>query len=235
MELKVPVTDGQIEGYLAEPTTEGPHPAVVIIHDALGLSQDARRITDRFAAEGYLALSPDLYSRGGRFRCIKSVFKALNAGQGQAFDDIEAARQLLAARPDCSGKIGVVGFCMGGGFALAAAGRDFDASAPYYGFLPKDLSVLDDACPIVASFGKKDLTLRGVAAKLETELTKRDLPHDVKEYPDAGHSFANKFSVGPLNVLLKVTGFSYQHEASEDAWRRVMTFFGTHLATEPKA
>jgi carboxymethylenebutenolidase len=233
MELKVPVADGQIDGYLAEPATAGPHPAVVIIHDALGMSQDARNITDRFAAEGYLALSPDLYSRGGRFRCIKSVFKALNAGQGQAFEDIEAARRLLAARPDCSGKIGVVGFCMGGGFALATAGRDFDASAPYYGFLPKDLSVLDDACPIVASFGKKDLTLRGVAAKLETELTKRDIPHDVKEYPDAGHSFANQLSPGPLNVLLKVTGFSYHHESSEDAWRRVTTFFGTHLAAEP--
>jgi len=232
MEVQIPVTGGQIGGYLAVPTSDGPHPAVVIIHDLLGLSQDARRITDRFAAEGYLALSPDLYSRGGRFRCVKSVFKALNAAEGQAFDDIEAARRLLAARPDCSGKIGVVGFCMGGGFALVAAGREFDASAPYYGFLPKDLSVLDDACPMVASFGKKDLVLRGVAAKLEAKLTEQGIPHDVKEYPDAGHSFANKLSLGPLNVLLKVTGTFYHHESSEDSWRRVLAFFGKHL-TDP--
>ncbi|MDT7724268.1 MAG: carboxymethylenebutenolidase [Actinomycetota bacterium] len=233
MEIQVPVAGGQIDGYLAEPTSEGPHPAVVIIHDAFGLSQDARAITDRFAAEGYLALSPDMYSRGGRFRCIKSVFKALNAGHGQAFDDIEAARQLIAARPDCSGKIGVVGFCMGGGFALVAASNGFDASAPYYGFLPKDLSVLDDACPMVASFGKRDLALRGVAAKLETKLTEQAIPHDVKEYPGAGHGFANKFSMGPLNVLLKVTGTFYHHDSSEDAWRRVMAFFGKHLAATP--
>jgi carboxymethylenebutenolidase len=229
MEIQVPASGGTIGGYLAEPASAGPHPGVVVIHDAFGLSQDARNITDRVAAEGYLALSPDMYSRGGWFRCIKGVFGDLNAGHGRAFDDIEASRRLLAERPDCTGKVGVVGFCLGGGFALVAATREFDASAPYYGFLPKDLSVLDDACPIVASYGKKDIGIRGAAAKLEAKLTERGIPHDVKEYPDAGHGFANKFSLGPLNTLLKVTGTFYHEESSEDAWRRVTAFFGTHL------
>jgi carboxymethylenebutenolidase len=229
MEIQIPVDAGTIDGYLAEPASDGPHPAVVIIHDVLGLSKDARNITDRFAVEGYLALSPNLYSRGGRFRCIKGVFRDVAAGHGQAFDDIEAARRMLAERADCTGKIGVVGFCVGGGFALVAASREFDASAPYYGFLPKDLSVLDDACPIVASYGKRDIALRGVAAKLEAKLTERDIPHDVKEYPHAGHSFANELSLGPLNVLLRITGTFHHEESSEDAWRRVITFFGTHL------
>jgi carboxymethylenebutenolidase len=229
MEIQIPVEGGTIDGYLAEPASDGPQPAVVIIHDALGLGKDARNITDRFAADGYLALSPDLYSRGGRFRCIKGVFRDLTAGHGQAFDDIEATRQLLAARDDCTGKIGVVGFCLGGGFALVAATREFDASAPYYGPLPNDLSVLDDACPVVASYGKKDLTLRGAAAKLEAKLTERAIPHDVKEYPDAGHSFANKLAPAPVNTLLKVVGAFYHAESSENAWRRVTAFFDTHL------
>jgi carboxymethylenebutenolidase len=231
--MDIPVKDGAIRGYLAEPqqavSGPPPWPGVVIVHDAGGLSQDIRNITDRFATAGYLALSPDMYSRGGLARCVKSVFKSLTAGEGQAFDDIDAARQVLAARADCTGKIGVVGFCMGGGFALVAASREFDASAPYYGQLPTDLSVLDGACPIVASFGAKDFTLKGAAAKLESELSARGIAHDVKEYPAAGHSFANQLHLGPLNLLLKVAGFRYHHESSEDAWRRVFTFFGEHL------
>ena len=228
MQIRIPVADGAIDGHLAVPdaTGQAPIPGVVLVHDALGIGQDARGIADRFARAGYLAIVPDLYSRGGRLRCIKSVL----AGRGRAYDDLEAARQVLAARADCTGKVGVVGFCMGGGFALVAAAGEFDASAPYYGMLPKDMSVLDGACPIVASFGKKDVTLRGAAVKLEAALTERGIPHDVKEYPAAGHSFANRLPLGPLNRLAKIAGFGYHHESSEDAWRRVHDFFGKHLA-----
>lgn len=230
MEMRIPVTDGTIGGYLAEPAGDGPHPGVVIIHDAFGLTKDARNITDRFASEGFVALSPDLYSRGGMLRCVRSVFTDMFKREGRTFDDIEASRTLLTGRTDCSGLVGIAGFCLGGGFALVAASRGFDASAPYYGQLPRDMSALDEACPIVASFGGKDFTLRGAAAKLETKLTERGIPHDVKEYPDAGHSFANKISsAAPVNALLKVTGFGYHEESSEDAWRRVTTFFGEHL------
>ncbi|SFA77389.1 carboxymethylenebutenolidase [Amycolatopsis marina] len=232
MQTRIPVADGAIDGYLAVSDAAGdaPRPGVVIVHDALGIGQDIRDIADRFAGAGYLAMVPDLYSRGGRLRCIKTVFSEMLAGRGRAYDDLESARQVLAARADCTGKVGVVGFCMGGGFALVAAAGEFDASAPYYGMLPKDMSVLDGACPIVASFGKQDPTLRGAAEKLASALTERDIPHDVKEYPDAGHSFANRLPLGPLNRLAKVAGFGYHHESSEDAWRRVLAFFGTHLA-----
>jgi carboxymethylenebutenolidase len=232
--MEIPVSDGSIRGYLAEPQKEvagdPPWPGVVIVHDAFGLTEDARNITERFSTAGYLALSPDLYSRGGFVRCVKTVFGELTAAKGRSFDDISAARSLLAEREDCTGKVGVVGFCMGGGFALVAASQGFDASAPYYGPPPKDLSILDGACPIVASFGKRDRTLVGAAAKLETELTNRRIPHDVKEYPGAGHSFANQFQLGPLNVLAKVAGLGYHREPSEDAWRRVFAFFSEHLA-----
>jgi len=232
MDVAIPTADGTIGGYLTEPEhVTGPWPGVVVLHDVMGVHADVKRITDRFAAEGYLAIAPNLYSRGGFVRCIRTVFRQLLAGSGQAHDDVDAARALLTGRADCTGKVGVVGFCMGGGFALLAATREFDASAPYYGQLPDPLSILDGACPVVASFGATDRLpgMRGATAKLASTLAGYDVPHDVKEYPGAGHSFANRIAPGPLNTLAKVARFGYHHEASEDAWRRVLAFFATHL------
>jgi carboxymethylenebutenolidase len=230
VQLTISTPNGLIGGYLAVPSVEvsgeGPWPGVVVVHDVLGFNDDVRQIAGRFATAGYVAIVPNLYARGGALRCVRGVFKALNAGSGPAFDDIEAARKLIAGRGDCTGKIGVVGFCMGGGFALLTAPRGFQASAPYYGMLPKDLAMLDGACPVVASFGKKDPSLKGAAAKLEAALTERAVPHDVVEYPEAGHSFANRV---PAAALARVLGFGYHHESSEDAWRRVLAFFRQHL------
>lgn len=233
MDVKLGTAAGEIDAYLATPiptvSGQGPWPGVVVVHDALGLSDDARAIAARFATAGYLALVPNLYARGGFLRCVRSVFSQLRNGSGQAFDDLEAARAFLAGRPDCTGAVGVGGFCMGGGFALLMAPRGFQASAPYYGEVPSDPSVLDGACPVVASFGGRDRVLRGAAEKLEGMLTTLDVAHDVKEYPDAGHAFANRMSLGPFAPLARVAGVGYHHESSEDAWRRVLTFFAEHL------
>lgn len=230
---QIPTESGEIAGYLSVPTKavsgSGPWPGVVLVHDALGLSDDIREVADRFATAGYVAIAPDMYARGGFRRCVRSVFRDLISGHGRAVDDVAAARDFLNGRDDCTGKVGVAGFCMGGGFALLAASRGFDAAAPYYGMLPSDPSVLDGACPIVASFGAKDPGLKGAATKLEGLLNERDVKHDIKEYPKAGHSFANRIG-GPFNALLQVVGFGYHHESTEDAWRRVLGFFSEHLA-----
>ncbi len=221
----------ELTAYLAVPPVgDGPWPGVVVIHEAFGLTDDTRQQADRLAAAGYLALAPDLFSAGGAIRCLRSTFSALMSGSGAAFGDIEASRALLTGRPDCTGKVGVMGFCMGGGFALLAAARGFDASAPNYGALPKDPEqVLRGACPVVASYGRRDPGLRGAADRLEQVLTGLDVEHDVKEYPDAGHSFLNRHNAGPLSVLERVAGFAYHQPSAEDAWARILRFFSTHL------
>ena len=225
--------NGSLPAYRAVPDGEGPWPGVVVVQDGLGMTSDLRRITDRFAANGYLALAPALYRREHKIRCIISTFRSLSAGAGPAVDDLIAARDHLAADARCTGKVGVVGFCMGGGFCLILAPRGvFDAAAPNYGSLPKDIDALRRSCPVVASYGSKDWMLPGAAAKLENVLGSGDAPRDVKEYPDVGHSFMNEWGTpGPLRVVERVAGMGYSEPESEDAWRRILAFFGEHLVS----
>jgi carboxymethylenebutenolidase len=228
----IPAADGTpLKAYLAIPAEAGPRPGVVVIQDALGLTRAIREHADRLASYGYLAVAPDLYTRGGMLRCVQATMRSLFSGQGLAYDAIEGSRRWLLGRGDCSGRVGVIGFCMGGGFALMTAGRGFDASAPNYGQLPKNLdAALSGACPVVGSYGARDRMLKGAAAKLEAALTERGIPHDVKEYPDAGHSFLEQFPVGPLAPVLRVAGMGYEAASADDAWRRIRAFFDEHLA-----
>lgn len=225
---------GELRAYLAQPRGTGPWPGVVVIQDSLGLTDDIREQADRLSAAGYLAFAPDLYSGRG-LRCVLATVQASRSGQGAAYADIEAARSWLAARDDCTGQIGIIGFCMGGGFALLSAARfGFAASAVNYGEIPNEaVKRLAGSCPIVGSYGRRDRTLPGRAQRLESALTELGVPHDVKEYADAGHSFMNRINVGPaLNPLVHLVGFDYHHPSAEDAWRRILLFFDEHLASE---
>jgi carboxymethylenebutenolidase len=222
----------QLRGYLAVPDGAGPWPGVVVIHEALGLNDVARRQADRLAAAGYLALIPNLFSDGGAARCLVGTVRALLAGRGKPVADIDAARAQLLAHPDCTGKIGVIGFCMGGGFALVVANRGWDVASANYGQLPRHLeTALSGSCPIVGSYGAKDVYLRGAGPKLARTLDKLGVENDVKTYPSAGHSFLNDryFGPAPTHALQRILHVGPDPEAAPDAWQRIEQFFADHL------
>ena len=228
--IKIDTPDGPIDALLTIPDGTGPWPGVVVAHDAIGYGPDNESTSARIASAGFVAITPNLYSRGGRVRCITRVFRELQSQHGRSLDDILAARDHLQSLPQCTGSVGIVGFCMGGQFALVMAPKGFGASAPFYGTpLPRRLDeTLDGACPIVASYGRRDPLGRGAPERRLREVAEnKGIVTDIKVYPDAAHSFANKL---PAQPLLRIIGFGYNEAATEDAYRRVFAFFNEHLA-----
>ena len=233
-DVKIATSDEQMTGYLALPDGVGPHPAVLVLHELFGLNDDIRRIARRFAANGYAALAPDLYSVGPRFRprCIRKTVRALRSGEGRAFGDIEAARSWLADHADVDGsRVAVAGFCLGGGFAILTAARsDVAAAAGFYGAVPREAQELEGSCPIFAAYGEDDRRFLGQAERLRGHLTQLNVEHEVQIYPNAGHSFMNQASGLPsLFVRFAPVNMGYHEPSSEAAWEQTLNFFTQHI------
>jgi carboxymethylenebutenolidase len=226
--ISIHAPDGPLPADLVVPAGAGPWPGVVVVHDGFGLSDDIRRNAERFAENGFLALAPDLFARGG-LRCVAATMRAQLRGHGPAVADLNAAREVLADRADCSGKVGIAGFCLGGGFALVMGSKGFDVAAPFYPSIVTSFEKLaDGSCPVVASFGSRDpLNPRG-APRLKRALDKEGVTYDIKTYDGVGHSFANDLAGQPI---LRIAGFGYDADVTADAYRRVFAFFGEHLRT----
>jgi carboxymethylenebutenolidase len=234
--LDVATPDGaSLRAELFLPSGEGPHPGVVVLHESFGLNDDIRRIAGRFAQAGYAALAPDLYSHGTRIVCLSRVMVDMLSGSAaREIGDIHAAREALAAQPQVdSGRIAVAGFCQGGGFALVAGAQPgFSAAAVNYGVVPSERSQLDGLCPVVASYGGRDRVVgRKMAEQLERHLSALGVPHDVKTYDRAGHSFFSRVDgwQGWLARVPTPMAVGYDEQAAEDGWRRMLGFFEEHV------
>lgn len=230
-DINIPVNGGDLPVFVAVPDKGASWPGVVVLHDVGGMNEDLRNQVRWLAREGFLAAAPNLYFRGGMMKCVFAIARDLKARRGQTYDDVEAVRSWLVRQDRCTGKIGVIGFCMGGGIALLLApGYGFGAaSVNYGGRLPEDAaSFLARSCPIIGSYGSKDRWNRGVAHKLEQTLAAAGVVHDVKEYPEAGHSFLNRHET-LLFKALRVIHIGYNGPAAEDARRRIVAFFEQNL------
>ena len=210
-----------LQAYYALPEAAGADqklPGVVVIHEIFGLNDNIRDIAGRFAAEGYAALAVDLFTGRNRGVCMAQFMSGmlLNSLHHGGIQDVKAALDYLVTRPEVDEKrVGAIGFCMGGGFAVAWACTDdrLKAVAPFYGMNPRPLEAVRRACPVVGSYPEKDFTAKA-GAKLDEVLTRADIPHDVKVYPGAKHSFMND------------RGGSHDPVAAADAWDRTLAFFG---------
>jgi carboxymethylenebutenolidase len=211
----------QLNAYLARPAGDGPFPAVVVIHEIYGLNENIKEIADRFANEGYVALAVDLFTGGNRAVCMarfmsQQVMRPLN---NASLNHLKAALSYLAQQPGVDGeRLGAIGFCMGGGFAIAWACNDdrLKAIAPFYASNPRPLSAVARACPVVGSYPDADFTTKH-GKRLDIALDQYHTPHDIKIYPNSKHSFFND------------KGSHYNAEAAADSWQRVLSFFKEHI------
>jgi carboxymethylenebutenolidase len=231
----IPTSVGRLGVHLEVPAGDGPWPAVVVIHDAAGLTADTIAQCRWLADSGFLAVAPDLFAGGTFVGCLRAVIRDFASWQGSVFDQVEVVRSWVADRGDCTGRVGVLGFCMGGGFALSLApGHGFVAASANYGMIPKDAErYFVGACPIIASYGGRDLSLRGAGPTLDAALTVAGVEHEVDVYPQAGHGFLNDHGPGEVPFLFQlmapVIRNGYHRPSAELARERIAAFLTRHL------
>lgn len=219
----VPIPNGasSLSGYLAQPEGEGKFPGIVVIHEIFGLNDDIKGIAGRFASEGYVALAVDLFAGHNRTVCMFRFMGGMlfNSLKHEGINDLKTSLTYLERLPNVDpSRLGAIGFCMGGNFAIcwACADQRLKVVAPFYGMNPRPLEAVARACPVVGSYPGDDFTA-AAGRKLDAALDSYHIEHDIKTYPGAKHSFFGN-------------GHNHDEEASQDAWSRTLGFFGEQLA-----
>jgi carboxymethylenebutenolidase len=232
--VQLNTSDGKMDAYVAQPKNGGNFPGVVVIQEAFGVNDHIKKVTDRIAAEGYVAIAPDIYHRESeRIIPYSEMPKAIAALQrvvdGKAMEDVGAAIAHLKSQNNVkSGSVGVIGFCMGGRLTYLAAAHhanDVKCAVPFYGGgipmgNPSPLSRTKEIkCPMYLFFGAKDqLIPKEHVDQIKAELTANKVPFQLEVYPDAGHGF-----------FCDDRAMSYNEGAAKDAWDKTKAFFAQHL------
>ena len=212
---------GTMDSFFAKPRGAGPFPGIIVIHEIFGLNDNIREICKEFAGQGYVALAVDLFTNRNRAICMMQIFHGImfRPLNNSTLADLNSAFDFLKQTPGVDAeRIGAVGFCMGGSYALqmAITAKGMKAASVFYGANPKPLDAVAQSCPIMGSYPDKDFTTRA-AHELEASLVNYNVPHDIKIYENTQHSFYSQQRT-PFEV-----------EASKDAWQRMLNFFGEHL------
>lgn len=225
--------------YISFPQTDGKSSAIILIHEVWGLTDHIKDVADRFAAQGFVVLAPDLFAGSGiegkvDASLMTQIFDAVTKAEAQkklraamtpimqpefgaaTVQKLKDSFNYLAGQPEVNGKISVVGFCFGGtyAFSLAAAEPRLKSAVAFYGHAPEDENILaKTSCPIMAFYGDKDENLMQKLPQLETSMKNLKKHFSYKVYPGAGHAFFN--DTNPI---------TYSAEVAKDAWTKTLEF-----------
>lgn len=215
-----------MKAFVTAPQTKEKRPAIIVVQEWWGLADHIKDIARRYAAEGYVAIAPDLYSRLGHALTTDAgeAGKLMNTlKQEDGLADLNATVAYLKSVPEVNAtRIGVTGFCMGGTYALMlpCVNSEIKAAVPFYGQVPNpDTPIQKLACPVLYLYGEDDGWItKADVQRLAAALKKYGKAGEIKTYPGAPHAF---FRDTDSSV--------YRPEAAKDAWARAKSFFNQHL------
>jgi carboxymethylenebutenolidase len=220
-EYPSPQGSGTMRGYLARPAKAGKCPCVVVIHENRGLNPYIEDVARRLAVDGFVAFAPDALTPLGGYpgdeeKAVK-LFATLDAAKRT--EDLLAAVGYLKSRPECSGKLGAVGFCFGGGIANMMAVRvpDLAAAVPFYGAQPKAEDVPKINAALLIHYAALDERINAGWPAYEAALKLNSKKYDMYMYPGTNHGFHND------------TTPRYDEAAAKLAWSRTIAFFKENL------
>jgi carboxymethylenebutenolidase len=216
-------TSGTMRGYLVQPSGAGPFPSVLVVHENRGLNPYIEDVARRAAVEGFLALAPDGLSPVGGYPGNDDEGRALQASldQGKLRTDMLNSARYLKAHTLSTGKLGITGFCWGGGttnFLAAALGADLKAGVPFYGAAPEPAAVSSVRAPLLIQYAESDERINALWPAFEAALKANGVPYEMYIYPGTQHGFHNNSTP------------RYQEAAAKLAWERTIAFFKKNLA-----
>jgi carboxymethylenebutenolidase len=218
-----PQGSGTVKGYLARPASAGTAklPTILVVHENRGLNPHIEDITRRIALDGYMAFAPDALTSLGGYPGdedkAREAFAKLD--QTKIREDFVTAVAWLKARPDTTGKIGVTGFCYGGGISHMLATRlpDLNAAVPFYGNSPPVTDAAKVKAPLLIHFAAVDERINAAWPAYEAALKEAKVKYEAHTYPGTQHGFNND------------TTPRFDAAAAKLAWERTMAFFGKHV------